>query len=312
MISLVAAIAVFATIMTLAMPVIQKDEMNSRMKAVAIEREKLRAQRRARLAEEKNKGSLKHQSGGFMQNIVDKLNLKKALVDDSAGEKLVMAGYRKPSHMTVFLFAKVVTPILVLAGALVYVFFISETERPFMAKILISMVSGVAGLYLPNMAIKNMIGKRQLSITRAWPDSLDLLLICVESGMSLEQSMKKVANEIGIQSPALAEEFTLTVAELSYLQERRQAHENLATRTGLEIVKAVTMALIQAERYGTPLSSALRALSRESRDVRMAEAEKKAAALPPKLTVPMILFFLPVLFGVILGPAIINSMEAFK
>lgn len=312
MISLIAAIAVFATIMTLAMPVLQKDDLNSRMKSVAIEREKLRAQRRARLAEEKQKGSLKHQTGGRMQQIVEKLNLRKALVDESAGTKLTQAGYRKPSHMTIFLFAKVASPIIVLILAIIYVFFISATERPFMARVLISMGAGFVGLYLPNMMLKNKIGKRQQSITRAWPDSLDLLLICVESGMSLEASLKKVSTEIGLQSSALAEEFTLTVAELSYLQERRQAHENLATRTGLEIVKAVTMALIQAERYGTPLASALRSLSRESRDMRMAEAEKKAAALPPKLTVPMILFFLPVLFGVILGPAIINSMEAFK
>jgi len=124
--------------------------------------------------------------------------------------------------------------------------------------------------------------------------------------MSLEASMKKVAVEIGLQSPALAEELTLATAELSYLQERRQAHENLAKRTGLEQVKSVSMALIQAERYGTPLSTALRALSQESRDIRMAEAEKKAAGLPPKLTVPMIIFFLPVLFAVIIGPAVIQ------
>ena len=121
--------------------------------------------------------------------------------------------------------------------------------------------------------------------------------------------MKKVAVEVGIQSSELAEELTLTTAELSYLQERRQAHENFAKRTGLEQVKAVTMALIQAERYGTPLGSALRVLAQENRDMRMAEAERKAAALPPKLTVPMIAFFLPVIFVVILGPAAIQVME---
>src|SRR5215467_7252619 len=158
------------------------------------------------------------------------------------------------------------------------------------------------GMLLPGLFIKNQIAKRQLSIKRAFPDALDLLLICVESGMSIEAGFKKVSQEIGAQSVALAEEFTLTTAELSYLPDRRQAYENLAKRTDLEGVKAVCVALQQAERYGTPLGQTLRVMAQENRDMRMAEAEKKAAALPPKLTVPMILFFLPVLFIVILGP----------
>ena len=309
LLSILAAIAVFATIVTLAMPVLQKDELGSRMKSVAIEREKIRARERARLAEQKKQGSLKQTNEGFMQELVDKLNLRKALADESTFNNLVMAGYRKQSHISVFLFFRVVLPIILMIGTLIYVFLISDQERAFMMKILIAMIVGYAGFYAPNMFIKNKISKRQLSIRRAWPDALDLMLICVESGMSLEAALKKVAEEVGLQSPELAEEFTLTTAELSYLQERRQAHENLAKRTGLEQVKAVTMALIQAERYGTPLATALRALSQESRDMRMAEAEKKAAALPPKLTVPMIVFFLPVLFAVILGPAFIQISE---
>jgi tight adherence protein C len=132
------------------------------------------------------------------------------------------------------------------------------------------------------------------------------MLICVESGMSVEAAFRKVADEIGIQSVELAEELMLTNAELSFLPERRQAYDNLAMRTGVDQVKSVSQALIQAERYGTPVSQALRTLSQESRDLRMLEAEKKAAALPPKLTVPMIVFFLPVLFIVILGPAFIQ------
>jgi tight adherence protein C len=161
---------------------------------------------------------------------------------------------------------------------------------------------------IPTLFIRNRIARRQLSIRRAFPDALDLLLICVESGMSIEAALKKVSQEIIGQSIPLAEELTLTTAELSYLQERRQAFDNLAKRTDLEGVKAVCTALIQAERYGTPIGTALRVLSQEIRDMRMAEAEKKAAGLPPKLTVPMILFFLPVLFVVILGPAAIQVM----
>jgi tight adherence protein C len=134
------------------------------------------------------------------------------------------------------------------------------------------------------------------------------LLICVQAGMAIESAMNKVAGEIGSRSLELAEEFSVTTAELSYLPERRQAYENLGKRTGLAVVRAVGTSLIQAERYGTAIGQALRVLARESRDMRMAEAEKKAAALPPKLTVPMILFFLPVLFVVILGPAFIQVM----
>jgi tight adherence protein C len=164
-------------------------------------------------------------------------------------------------------------------------------------------------MYLPILFVKNQISKRQVSIRRAFPDALDLLLICVESGMSIEAAFRKVSVEVGTQSIPLAEEFTLTTAELSYLQERRQAYENLAKRTNLDGVKAVCMALQQAERYGTPLGQTLRVMAQENRDMRMMEAEKKAAGLPPKLTVPMILFFLPVLFIVILGPAGIRIAE---
>jgi tight adherence protein C len=309
MISILASIAVFATIVTLALPVLQKDELGSRMKTVAIEREKIRARERARLAEQQKKGSLKQSDTGLMQSLVEKLNLRKNLADDTTSSSLVMAGYRQQSHLTAYLFIKVLLPVVFCALALFYLFVVSTEERTSFMNFAVGLFAAAAGFYLPSILLKNKISKRQLSIRRAWPDALDLMLICVESGMSLEATMKKVAVEIGIQSSELAEELTLTTAELSYLQERRQAHENFAKRTGLEQVKAVTMALIQAERYGTPLATALRALSQESRDMRMAEAEKKAASLPPKLTVPMIVFFLPVLFAVILGPAIIQISE---
>lgn len=309
LVSVLAAIAMFATVVTVAMPVLQKDDFTHRMKTVATEREKIRARERARLAEQQKAGSLKQSNDGAIQDLVEKLNLKKAFADESTYANLVMAGYRQQSHVTVFLFLKVLIPIVFCITALIYLFVISAEERTAFMNFAVAFFASAAGFYLPSILLKNKISKRQLSIRRAWPDALDLMLICVESGMSLEATMKKVAVEVGIQSPELAEELTLTTAELSYLQERRQAHENFAKRTGLEQVKAVTMALIQAERYGTPLATALRALSQESRDMRMSEAEKKAAALPPKLTVPMIVFFLPVLFAVILGPAMIQISQ---
>jgi tight adherence protein C len=193
---------------------------------------------------------------------------------------------------------------------LLYVFVImTNLKYPPMVKLMMGLGAGFLGYYLPNIFLSNLIQKRQQSIKYAFPDALDMLLICVQAGMSVEAAFGKVSREIGAQSMELAEELSLTTAELSYLQDRRQAYENLGRRTGLPGIKAVATALIQAERYGTPVGQALRVMAKENRDMRMADAEKKAAALPPALTVPMIVFFLPVLFIVILGPAAIQVMK---
>jgi tight adherence protein C len=202
-----------------------------------------------------------------------------------------------------------VAPILSLIFGLVYFVWLDMLAMGLQINLVITGLLLLLGVKLPGMMLDSQIQKRQLSIRRAWPDSLDLALICVESGMSIEQAFRRVSAEIGSQSVALAEELVLTTAELSYLQERRQAYENLARRTNLESVKAVTTALAQAERYGTPLGTALRVLAQESRDMRMQEAEKRAMSLPPKLTVPMIIFFLPVLLCVIMAPAVISTMD---
>ena len=161
--------------------------------------------------------------------------------------------------------------------ALFYMFVVVQLDQPPMVKIGICIAAAYGGMQAPYFFLKNRIAKRQLSIKRAFPDALDLLLICVESGMSIEAAFKKVSQEIGSQSIALAEELTLTTAELSYLQDRKMAYENLAKRTDLEGVKSVCMALQQAERYGTPLAQTLRVMAQENRDMRMSEAEKKAA-----------------------------------
>ena len=311
MISLLVGIAVFATVFTL-LPAFGGDPLKSRMKSVALERDELRAKQRARLAAEadrRRKGLREEKSAG-MSSIVERLDLRRALVDESTLAKLKMAGFRGQNPLTRFLFFRLVLPFVFFALAAVYVFLMDGfPEQPPFIKLFICIVVAYAGFYAPVLYVSNRASKRKQSIQLAWPDALDLLLICVESGMSVEAAFRRVADEIGTQSVELAEEFVLTNAELSYLQERRQAYENLANRTGLETVKSVSQALIQAERYGTPVSHALRVLSSESRDMRMNAAEKKAAALPPKLTVPMILFFLPVLFAVILGPAGIQVSE---
>jgi tight adherence protein C len=296
-----AAIAASATAYTLVMPLFAGEGLAKRMKAVANERERIRARERERL-NKTEKVSLRQTPKQVVSKVVEDLNLTKYLAQEAARDKLVQAGYRGQAPYVTFLFFRAVTPILLFVGAVLYVFVISHLEKSLPIKIGICVVAAWAGLQAPMLFLSNAISKRQLSIRRAFPDALDLLLICIESGMSIEAAFRKVSVEIVTQSVALSEEFTLTTAELSYLQDRKVAYENLARRTGVDGVKSVCLALQQSERYGTPLGQSLRVMAQENRDMRMNEAEKKAAALPPKLTVPMILFFLPVLFVVILGP----------
>ncbi|MFN3545965.1 MAG: type II secretion system F family protein [Mesorhizobium sp.] len=311
LIALLVAIAVFATVFTV-MPALGGNELKTRMKTVALERDELRAKQRARLAadaERRRKGLREEQSHG-MRSIVERLDLKRALVDEATLAKLKMAGFRGQNPLTKFLFFRLVLPFVGLFLGVIYVFVLDRLpEQPLFIKGFVVVVCAYAGFYAPVVYVNNQATKRKQNIQKAWPDALDLMLICVESGMAIEAAFRRVAEEIGAQSVELAEELVLTNAELSFLQERRMAYENLSSRTGLDTVKSVTQALIQAERYGTPLAHALRVLAQESREMRMNEAEKKAAALPPKLTVPMILFFLPVLFAVILGPAIMQFSE---
>lgn len=302
------AIAAFAMVVTFTLPHLSGNRLDSRMKYVSSERDKMRAERLAELAAKDGQGSLRSSPKGFMKQVVEQLNLRKLLETDETRQKLKMAGFRGQAPVVAFLFFRMAMPFVGFGLAIFYLFVVRDFELPPLMRIGLSFGAAYFGFYLPNLFIANLIQRRQKSIKDAFPDALDLLLICVQSGMSVEAGFGKVAKEIAVQSIELAEEFSLTTAELSYLAERRQAYENLGIRTGLQGVKAVGTALIQAERYGTPLGQALRVMAQENRDQRMAEAEKKAAALPPKLTVPMIVFFLPVLFVVILGPAVIKAM----
>ena len=312
--ALLVCVAVFATVMSVALPMLSGNELKSRMKAVALEREEVRARERARMSIEKErgrKGSVRQaENKGLAAAVVEKFNLKNALADEKTVGKLRIAGYRGQRPLTLFLFTRATLPLLFFVLAAAYIFGAGLLlDRPFVMRGAVCIFVAYFGFYLPNIFISNKASKRKQSISRAWPDALDLTLICVESGLTIEAAFRRVSDEIGIQSVPLAEELVLVCAELSYLQERKTAYENLFLRTGIDDVRSVSTALIQAERYGTPLGQALRTLSQESRDNRMNNAEKKAAALPPKLTVPMIIFFLPVLFAVIIGPAIIQIMH---
>jgi tight adherence protein C len=306
--TLLASVATFGTVIALAAPMLEGDKLKSRIKLVSDEKDRLRQAQKMQL--EAGRVTLREKpKGGLLQQIVEGLNLRKVFQAETSRIKLRRAGFRSEKHLITFLALRIIVPIVFGIFTFVYTstVFADRVPNPNM-RIVCALIGMLIGFYGPNIMLSNMVKKRQASIKRAWSDALDLLLICVESGMALEGAMIRVSKEIGSQSVALAEELTLTVAELSYLQDRRKAFDNLTKRTGLETVKSVVTTLIQSEKYGTPLGSALRVMAQENRNDRMAEAERKAAALPPKLTIPMILFFLPVIFVVILGPAIITAM----
>ncbi len=302
-ISVLIAIAAAATVLTIGMPLLETDGLTRRMKAVSSERERIRERERQAM---KTKGSLREAPKIYMKSVVERFNLSSWLGTEKAKTQLSRAGFRGGQGEVSFLFFRLVTPIAMFFLAALYIFVIIQWDKPAFMRIGACVAAAYVGIKIPEFFLSNLIQKRQQSITRAYPNALDLLLICVESGMSIEHAFRKVSQEIGSESIPLAEEMALVTAELSYLPDRRQAYENLGQRSGLESVRSLTTVLIQAERYGTPLGTALRVLAQESRDMRMNEAEKKAAALPPKLTVPMIVFNLPVLFAVILVPALIQ------
>ena len=264
----------------------------------------------ARAAE---KVSLRTSPKQYMQTIVDQFNLSKWVGQEEARAKLMQAGFRGQGTLCGFPVSQNGwCPSPCYSYRVFYFFFVLKLEQPLFVKLGICLFAVYIGTQLPNLFLKNKIQKRMQSINRAFPDGLDLLLICVESGMSAEAAFRKVSEEIGTQSIAMAEELMLLTAELSYLPDRRQAYENLAKRVDLESVRSVCVALTQSERYGTPMGQTLRVLAQENRDMRMSAAEKKAAGLPPKLTVPMIVFFLPVLFVVIITPAIIKVIATAR
>jgi tight adherence protein C len=307
LLSIGVGVLAFATLVTLLGSFGGGAKLDDRMKAVAVRREELK--RRSRQAIASGPGGLRHSDEGFKKRVVERLNLTTLLEDPKVADKMAQAGYRGPKPLTTFYFFRFSMPFIFLAVSVFYLFVFNDFGLPVMMRVTICMVSAVIGFYGPNIFLANRISKRRTSIMQAFPDALDLLLICVEAGMSIEAAIQKVSQEIGGSSIDLAEELTLLSAELSYLPDRRMAYEGLAKRTNHPGVKSVATAMTQAETYGTPLGAALRTMAKENREMRLSAAEKKAAALPAKLTVPMILFFLPVLFIVILTPAIISIQD---
>ena len=303
---LLAALGCAATALTVVVPMLQTDNLSRRIRAVSDERERIRQRERERLAAKDNRTQLRSRPSSMLKRLVDTLNLTTWLSTETAKETLAKAGFRGAGAEYAFVAGRLIAPIGFAVFAAIYIFGIANWQQPLAIKLGGVMAAVYLGVKAPEIYLRNATTKRQKSIERAYPNTLDLMLICAESGMSIEHAVRKVSSEIGVESVEMAEEMTLLSAEMSYLSDRRTAFENLNARTGLESIRSLATVLIQSERYGTPLGAALRVLGQESRDQRMNAAEKKAAALPPTLTVPMILFFLPGLFAAILTPAAIQ------
>ena len=306
LLALLVGFCTIASLIAIGLPLLEGDRLGERMKRVASERERIRAREREKLQARASGGNLRQAPKAYMKDVVERFSLSKWLGVKEARTQLAKAGFRGPQAEVGLLFFRLVTPIGLLLFGVTYLFVLLGVDLSLPGRLAVVLALAFVGLKAPELYLSNVIAKRQQSMRRAFPDAMDLLLICVESGMSIEHAFRRVSQEIGVRSIPLAEEFTLTTAELSYLPDRRTAYDNFHRRTGLDAVKNIVTSLIQAEKYGTPLGAALRVVAQEARDARMMEAEKKAASLPPKLTVPMILFFLPVLFAIILTPAIIQ------
>ncbi len=231
------------------------------------------------------------------------LNLQHLLQSDNIRNELAQAGLRGRGVVPAYVSTRILMAIGAGIGTIIMLGLMKKFPYPDFVKFLLYGVGVVVGFYIPKLLLANTVQKRQEEMTDVFPDTLDLMVICVEAGLGVEAAFARVTEEIIDQSPILATELGLLSAELAYLGDRRQAYVNFSNRTGLPAAKALATALIQSEQYGTPVGVALKVLAQEKRDERMSAAEKKAAALPAKLTVPMIIFFLPVLFIVVIGPA---------
>jgi len=286
--------------------------MAKRIKALAERREQLKAGITATTAKKRAQLVRKSASTDKMRNF---LNSLKVLQDDQVKDvqqKLAQAGIRRKELAVGIIFSRLVMPIILGGGAALWIYvFGGLADWTPIKKFAVFAAFTIAGYKGADVYLGNLVAKRTDAIRKGLPDALDLLVICAEAGLTVDVAFNRVAKELGRGFPELGDEFALTAIELGFLTERRQAFENLAYRVDLEAMKGVVTTMIQTEKYGTPLASALRVLSAEFRNDRMMRAEEKAARLPAIMTVPLILFILPTLFIVILGPAACSISDAF-
>jgi len=289
---------------------VSRNPMARRIQALTTMRDNLRADTikpRGNDARRLDEGAL-----GLMSRVVKSLHLLKTEQTEKVSAQLFRAGWRSRNALVVFLFMKAVLPISLALGSLAFVAMTPVFSLSLAGKMVVGVVAALVGFVAPDILTKNAVTRREQEIQKALPDALDLLVICAEAGLSLDAALTRAADEIGRSGPELSDEFALTAVELGFLPSRRDALENLMNRCQLQDVRAVVATLSQTERYGTPLANSLRVLSAEFRSNRMMRAEEKAAKLPATLTVPLVMFILPSLFVVLLGPAILRAIDGFS
>lgn len=306
----VAAVAVFLAIYA---AVTVNDPMARRVKALNARREQLKAGITASTAKKRASLVKTSETTDRMRAVLSRLQVLQDSQLKEVQQKLAQAGWRSKELAIAVIFARMVLPIVIGGGTALYIYaFDGLGDWSELKRFGVFAFALIGSYKAPDIYVKNAVTKRSDAIRKGLPDALDLLVICAEAGLTVDAAFGRVARELGRGYPELGDEFALTAIELGFLTERRMAFENLAYRVNLDAVKGVVTTMIQTEKYGTPLASALRVLSAEFRNERMMRAEEKAARLPAIMTVPLILFILPVLFIVILGPAACSISDAFS
>lgn len=305
---LFAGLSAFLTILAVWRTLLVRDPMRGRLKQIGRRRADLRDEI---LSTRRRAGDLNPTHVTFMRQVIDRMNLMRGNVTDKAAARLEQAGFRSRDALVAYLFLKLVLPIVAGVGAILLLFVIDMFPTAPLLKVLLALVVMLVMSYAPDIFVKNAIAKRKQQLQRALPDGLDLLVICAEAGLSLDAALQRVSQEIGNAYPELADEVAVTSVELGFLPERSKALENLARRTDMPSIRGLVNTLTQTERYGTPLANSLRVLSSEFRNERMMKAEERAARLPAIMTIPMVMFILPALFFIILGPGVLRVIDTF-
>ncbi len=303
-----AGLAAFVNVFLLYRVMLERDPRGPRLKAV---NERMRELRQGITRPRARRQTGRVKSIGQIRQVVNSLHLLRTRKAEKVALKLMRAGWRSRDALNIYFFLKLSLPFVFGIAALFLLYVVKIVELEPTMRMMMAMAAVVIGAYAPELVVQNVITKRRKVLQKGLPDTLDLLVICAESGQSLDGALSRVARELGTSHPELAEELHLTSVELGLLPDRRQALENLNRRTELPGIRAVVNTLFQSEKYGTPLSKSLRVLATEFRNDRMMKAEAKAARLPAILTVPMILFILPPLFIVLIGPAVIKAIDNF-
>lgn len=306
--AMIAGVASFASFLMIWNALLVKDTLPDRIKGLEKRRTKLRDD----LVNERRQRSQLISKETFMHRIVKKLQLMKGERAKHISTNLAQAGWRSKDALVTYLFARISLPIVFGSLGLLYLIGTNPFEWSTPVSVLVSGVAALIGYALPRILVKNQVSKRYAAMRKTLPDALDLLVICTEAGLNLDSGLDRVCREISNSAPELADEFGLTSIELGFLPDRKEALMNLAQRVDFPAMTTLVNTLLQTEKYGTPLAVALRVLSAEMRNERLMKAEEKAARLPAIMTVPMIVFILPALFIVIIGPAVLKAIDAFS